>query len=122
LISNIAGLAPEDKAVMRKVQKLLLDNVQAEDLLDRLQQNQIIKFSDRQEILAITKTTDRMQNLLDRILNSKLTFAFKALCESMKFKYKTIYDTVMQIRKETWKMGVQNTVGKYLITHEKYFS
>lgn len=92
---------------------MLVDHLVAEDLLDRLQQNQIIKFSDRQEILSITKNSERMVNLLDRILNSKNSGAFKALLEAMKYKYKKIHEEVVQIRKETYKHGVRDTVGMY---------
>ncbi|OWF40290.1 NLR family CARD domain-containing protein 4-like isoform X2 [Mizuhopecten yessoensis] len=104
------GLSPEDKAVWRKVHKMLVDNIVADDLLDRLQQNQVIKFSDRQEILSITKNSERMVNLLNKILNSKNSTAFKALLEAMKYKYKKIHEEVVQIRKETYKNGVRDNV------------
>ncbi|XP_069136254.1 NLR family CARD domain-containing protein 4-like isoform X2 [Argopecten irradians] len=104
------GLSPEDKVVWRKIHKPLVDNVVADDILDRLQQNQVIKFSDRQEILAISKNSDRMMNLLDKILHSKNSSALKALIEAMKFKYKSIHDQAVQIRKETYKNGVRDNV------------
>ncbi|XP_060072729.1 NLR family CARD domain-containing protein 4-like [Ylistrum balloti] len=120
------GLSPEDKAVWRKVHKMLVDNVLADDLLDRLQQNQVIKFSDRQEILLISKNSERMANLLDKILNSKNSTALKFLIEAMKFKYKKIYDQVVQIRKETHKNGVRDNVdvvgvvSEVMCTHYKH--
>ncbi|KAK3084052.1 hypothetical protein FSP39_007376 [Pinctada imbricata] len=108
--SDTEGIPPEDKAVLMKTFKLFVDNVQAEDIVDRLQQNQVIKFSDRQEIFAHSKNTERMQMILDKILKSKLSYAFKALCDSIKFKYKKMYENVMQIRKDTYKHGVRETV------------
>lgn len=107
------GIPPEDKAVLMKTYKLFVDNIQAEDIIDRLQQNQVIKFSDRQEIFALNKRHERMQLLLDKILNSKLSYAFKALTDSIKFKYKKIHEIVVQIRKETYKHGIRETVGTY---------
>lgn len=107
------GIPPEDKAVLMKTYKLFVDNIQAEDIIDRLQQNQVIKFSDRQEIFALNKRHERMQLLLDKILNSKLSYAFKALTDSIKFKYKKIHEIVVQIRKETYKHGIRETVGMY---------
>lgn len=104
------GIPPEDKAVLMKTYKLFVDNIQAEDIIDRLQQNQVIKFSDRQEIFALNKRHERMQLLLDKILNSKLSYAFKALTDSIKFKYKKIHEIVVQIRKETYKHGIRETV------------
>ncbi|XP_062594074.1 uncharacterized protein LOC134255559 isoform X4 [Saccostrea cucullata] len=104
------GIPPEDKAVLMKTYKLFVDNIQAEDIIDRLQQNQVIKFSDRQEIFALSKRHERMQLLLDKILHSKLSYAFKALTDSIKFKYKKIHETVVQIRKETYKHGIRETV------------
>lgn len=98
-----------------KTYKLFVDNIQAEDIIDRLQQNQVIKFSDRQEIFALNKRHERMQLLLDKILNSKLSYAFKALTDSIKFKYKKIHEIVVQIRKETYKHGIRETVGRYYI-------
>lgn len=112
-LSNNIGIPPEDKAVLMKTYKLFVDNIQAEDIIDRLQQNQVIKFSDRQEIFALNKRHERMQLLLDKILNSKLSYAFKALTDSIKFKYKKIHEIVVQIRKETYKHGIRETVGTY---------
>lgn len=104
------GMPPEDKAVLMKTYKMFVENVQAEDILDRLQQNQVLKFSDRQEILSLSKNTERMQMVLEKIHTSKLSFGFKALCDSIKFKYKKMYDVVMAIRKETYKHGVKDAV------------
>lgn len=91
---------------------MFVDNVQAEDILDRLQQNQVLKFSERQEILAISKNSERMQTIIEKIHTTKLSFGFKALCDSIKFKYKKLYDVVMAIRKEVYKHGIKDTVGK----------
>lgn len=55
------GLSPEDRVTLKKTYKLLVETVQAEDVIDRLQQSQVIKFSDRQEVLAIAKKQERMQ-------------------------------------------------------------
>lgn len=107
-------MPPEDKAVLMKTYRMFVENVQAEDILDRLQQNQILKFSDRQEILSLSKNSERMQMILEKIHHSKLSFGFKALCDSIKFKYKKMYDVVMVIRKETYKHGVKDTVGMYI--------
>lgn len=107
-------MPPEDKAVLMKTYRMFVENVQAEDILDRLQQNQILKFSDRQEILSLSKNSERMQMILEKIHNSKLSFGFKALCDSIKFKYKKMYDVVMAIRKETYKHGVKDNVGMYI--------
>jgi hypothetical protein len=95
-----------------KTYKLLVDSIVVDDILDRLQQSQVIKHVDRQEIMAVPKNADRMSTLLDKILNSKLPYAFKALCDSIKFKYKSTHDTVMEIRKVIYKTGVGNTIGK----------
>jgi len=46
---------------MKRVQRLLVDTVLADDVIDRLQQSQVLKFSDRQEILQQAKRQDRMQ-------------------------------------------------------------
>ena len=62
-----AGIPPEDKVVITQTYKLLTDNVQAEDVLDRLQQGQVVKVNDRQEILAYSKNSDRMQVLLPKV-------------------------------------------------------
>ena len=114
------GMPKEDKAVLVKTYKMFVDNVQAEDILDRLQQNQVLKFSDRQEILALSKNTERMQMIIDKINQTKLSFGFKALCDSIKFKYKKLYDTVMAIRKEVYKHGVKDTVGKLNVSNSHF--
>ena len=88
-----------------------MDNVPAEDVLDRLQQSQIIKFSDRQEILSYDKKTDRIQLLLQKVMTSKLPYALKALIDAIKFKYKKIYEQVVQVRKKTHKEGVVTKIG-----------
>lgn len=46
---------------LKKTHKLLVETVQAEDVIDRLQQSQVVKFSDRQDILSIPKKQERMQ-------------------------------------------------------------
>ncbi|XP_071181200.1 uncharacterized protein [Mytilus edulis] len=108
------GIPKEDKAVLLKTYRMFVDNVQAEDILDRLQQNQVLKFSERQEILAISKNSERMQTIIEKIHTTKLSFGFKALCDSIKFKYKKLYDVVMAIRKEVYKHGIKDTVGVYI--------
>ena len=55
------GLSPEDRVTLKKTYKLLVENVQAEDVIDRLQQSQVVKFSDRQEVLSVSKKQERMQ-------------------------------------------------------------
>ena len=55
------GLSAEDRVTLKKTYKILVDNVQAEDVLDRLQQSQVIKFTDRQEVLQVNKRSERMQ-------------------------------------------------------------
>ena len=105
-------MTAEDKAVIRKTHKLIVDTVVAEDILDRLQQNQIIKFSDRQDILGMAKNSERMQKLLDKIFNSTNSSAFKGFIDTLKYKYKKLQDEIIQIRKETYKNGVKHTVGK----------
>lgn len=52
------------------------------------------------------------QALLDRVGDSKLPYALKALFDAMKFKYKKLYDHVMSVRKQTYKEGVVTTIGK----------
>jgi hypothetical protein len=49
--------------------------------------------------------------LLDKLADSKLPYALKALFDAMKFKYKKLYEHVMAIRKQTYKEGVVNTIG-----------
>lgn len=53
-----------------------------------------------------------LQTLLDKITESKLPYALKALFDAMKFKYKKLYDHVMAVRKQTYKEGVVTTVGE----------
>lgn len=77
-----------------------------------MQQSQVVKFGDRQEILAFHKNSDRMQLLLEKILHTKLQFGFKAFCDAIKFKYKDTYDKVMQIRKAIYKQGISDSVGE----------
>ena len=110
---HILGIPREDKVVLQKTYKMFVDNVQAEDILDRLQQNQVLKFSERQDILSHSKNTERMQIILEKINSTKLSFGFKALADSIKFKYKKLYDVVMGIRKEVYKHGIKDTVGEY---------
>lgn len=88
-----------------------MDNVPAEDVIDRLQQSQVIKFSDRQEILSYDKKSDRIQVLLEKIMNSKLPYALKALIDAIKFKYKKVYEQVQHVRKVTHKEGVVTKIG-----------
>ena len=107
----IIGLSPEDRVTLTKTYKLFVDNVPAEDVLDRLQQSQIIKFSDRQEILSYDKKVDRIQLLLQKVMNSKLPYALKALIDAIKFKYKKIYEQVVLVRKKTHKEGVVTKIG-----------
>ena len=57
----VTGLSAEDRVVLKKVHKLLVENVQADDVIDRLQQSQVLKFSDRQDILATSKKQERTQ-------------------------------------------------------------
>ncbi|XP_050408561.2 uncharacterized protein LOC126823646 [Patella vulgata] len=103
------GLSLEDKVVLAKMFKLLVDNVVAEDIIDRLQQGQIIKITDRQEIMALSRNSDRMQYILAKIQNSKLPYALKLLCDALKFKYTKIYDEVTELRRITYKHGVKET-------------
>ncbi|KAH3883240.1 hypothetical protein DPMN_007194 [Dreissena polymorpha] len=112
------GLSAEDRVVLKKVHKLLVENVQADDVIDRLQQSQVLKFSDRQDILATSKKQERTQILLDKIADSKLPYALKALFDAMKFKYKKLYDHVMAVRKQTYKEGVVTTIDVEGITEE----
>ncbi|KAK3596283.1 hypothetical protein CHS0354_024867 [Potamilus streckersoni] len=112
------GLPPEEKVSLQKTYRLFVDNIVAEDILDRLQQSQVIKFSDRQEILALSKNTDRMHLLLDKIINTKLSYAFKALCDAIKFKSKKTYEEVMQIRKQVYKQGVVDHIDVVRIIQE----
>lgn len=55
------------------------------------------------------------QALLDKIAESKLPYALKALFDAMKFKYKKLYDHVMAVRKQTYKEGVVTTIGKPIL-------
>ncbi|WAR01676.1 NALP5-like protein [Mya arenaria] len=98
------GLSAEDHVVLKKTHKVLVDNVQAEDVIDRLQQSQVLKFSDRQEILTHAKRQERMQLLLDKISESKLPYSLKALFDAMKFKYKKLHDHCIAVRKQTLKL------------------
>ncbi|WAR01647.1 NALP5-like protein [Mya arenaria] len=95
------GLSAEDHVVLKKTHKVLVDNVQAEDVIDRLQQSQVLKFSDRQEILTHAKRQERMQLLLDKISESKLPYSLKALFDAMKFKYKKLHDHYVEGITET---------------------
>ncbi|KAL5017433.1 hypothetical protein ScPMuIL_007022 [Solemya velum] len=119
------GLPPEDKATLTQTYKLLVDTVVADDVIDRMQQSQVVKFGDRQEILALAKNSERMQLLLDKILHTKLQFGFKAFCDAIKFKYKDTYDKVTQIRKAIYKQGVPDSIDvmglcqEVLIAHYK---
>jgi len=61
LLCRYVGLSPEDKVTLKKTYKLIVETVLAEDVVDRLQQSQVVKFSDRQEVLAIPKKQERMQ-------------------------------------------------------------
>ncbi|XP_053376058.1 uncharacterized protein LOC123534023 isoform X3 [Mercenaria mercenaria] len=112
------GLSPEDRVTLKKTYKLLVENVQAEDVIDRLQQSQVVKFSDRQEVLSVSKKQERMQMLLDKLADSKLPYALKALFDAMKFKYKKLYEHVMAIRKQIYKEGVVNTIDVSGIVQE----
>lgn len=49
--------------------------------------------------------------LLEKISDSRLPYALKALFDAMKFKYKKLYDHVMAVRKQTYKEGVVTTIG-----------
>ena len=53
--------------VITKCYKMLHDNVQAEDVLDRLQQGGVVKVTDRQEVMAPSRNLDRMQILLPKV-------------------------------------------------------
>ena len=97
--------------VLTKTYKLFVDHIPPEDVLDRLQQSQVIKHSDRQEILTHNKKSERIHILLDKIANSKLPYALKALIDAIKFKYKKIYEQVMLVRKITYKEGVVTKIG-----------
>ncbi|XP_052800759.1 uncharacterized protein LOC128231702 isoform X1 [Mya arenaria] len=110
------GLSAEDHVVLKKTHKVLVDNVQAEDVIDRLQQSQVLKFSDRQEILTHAKRQERMQLLLDKISESKLPYSLKALFDAMKFKYKKLHDHCIAVRKQTYKEGVVTTIDVEGIT------
>ena len=101
---------------MSKTYKLFVDHIPAEDVLDRLQQSQVIKFSDRQEILAHGKRSERTVLLLEKIMQSKLPYALKALIDAIKFKYKKVYDQVTLVRKATHKEGVVTKIGNYRAT------
>ncbi|XP_041347900.1 uncharacterized protein LOC121367661 [Gigantopelta aegis] len=104
------GLSLEDKEVLTTMTKLLAEQVIAEDILDRLQQGQIIKIGDRHEIMALTKNSDRMHMVLDKIQTSKSTHGLKILCDALKFNHPAIYDTVMDYRKTVYKQGVKEVV------------
>ncbi|XP_071116058.1 NACHT, LRR and PYD domains-containing protein 13-like [Haliotis cracherodii] len=112
------GIPPEDKHVIMKVYKTLVDSIIAEDIMDRLQQGQIIKISDRQEIMALSKNQERMQLILDKILASRVNYAFKLLCDALKFKYPKEYEMVMKTRKATYKQGIVETVDLVSVCQE----
>ncbi|KAL4223642.1 Nlrc4p [Mactra antiquata] len=112
------GLSAEDRVTLKKTYKLIVENVNAEDVIDRLQQSQVIKFSDRQDILSISKKQERMQVLLEKISDSKLPYSLKALFDAMKFKYKKLYEHCMAVRKQTYKEGVVMTIDVSGITHD----
>ncbi|XP_012937299.1 uncharacterized protein LOC101849611 [Aplysia californica] len=104
------GIPPEDRVVITKCYKLFHDTVQAEDVLDRLQQGQVVKVTDRQEIMAPSKNVDRMQILLPKIMKSPISYAFKLLCDAIKFKYPRIYEQVMKTRKAVYKQGISDSI------------
>ena len=111
MISLPSGLSPEDKEVLSRMNKLLVEQVIAEDILDRLQQGQIIKIGDRHDIMANPKNIDRMHVVLEKLVASKSTYGLKLLCDALKFNFPTIYEAVMECRKEVYKQGVKETVG-----------
>ena len=57
-----------------------------------------------------------LQALVDKIADSKLPYALKALFDAMKFKYKKLYDHVMTVRKQTYKDGVVTTIGMFVLS------
>ncbi|ESO97594.1 hypothetical protein LOTGIDRAFT_152683 [Lottia gigantea] len=103
------GLSLEDKVVLSKMFKVLMDTAVAEDIIDRLQQGQIIKITDRQEITALSKNSERMQFILLKIQNSKSPYAFKIFLDALKFKYNKLYEEVSEFRRITYKHGVKET-------------
>ncbi|GFR91288.1 E3 ubiquitin-protein ligase DZIP3 [Elysia marginata] len=112
------GIPPEDKVVITQTYKLLTENVQAEDVLDRLQQGQVVKVNDRQEIMAHSRNSDRMQVLLPKIIKSSVPYAFKLLCDALKFKNPRVYEQLMRTRKAVYKQGVSVTMDVGGITKE----
>lgn len=85
------GLSPEDRVTLKKTYKLLVENVQAEDVIDRLQQSQVVKFSDRQEVLSVSKKQERMQviymftDMLSEVWRRKPNFCFDIMYISVIF-------------------------------------
>lgn len=59
-----------------------------------------------------------MQFLFDKILNFKFFYVFKVLIDFIKFKYKKIYEIVVQICKEIYKYGICEIVGMYYIDED----
>ncbi|GFO37716.1 nlr family card domain-containing protein 4-like [Plakobranchus ocellatus] len=115
---SLPGIPPEDKVVITQTYKLLTDHVQPEDVLDRLQQGQVVKVHDRQEIMAPSKNSDRMQILLPKIIKSPVPYAFKLLCDALKFKNPKVYEQLMRTRKAVYKQGVSVTMDIAGITKE----
>ncbi|KAL8591300.1 hypothetical protein ACOMHN_041641 [Nucella lapillus] len=116
--SDQEGISPEERVVLSKCQRQLCDVVMAEEIVDRLVQGHVINFADRQEILTPGKNQDRMQILLSKICQSKMTAAFRVLSDNLKLKYPRVHEAMGKVYRTVQREGVSQIVDAAAVCQE----
>ena len=104
---DIVALTQEDRLVLLKFYKVLVENIKSEAVVGRLVQAGILTHEEKNSINLAPRNPDRMKALL-ALLPRKSTHALNAFCEAIKYRHTTIYDQLCKARQQA-----QSKPGKY---------
>ncbi|XP_013410021.1 NLR family CARD domain-containing protein 3-like [Lingula anatina] len=102
-----SGMSQEERNILLKFYKTLVDNIQADDVLARLVEDRVLTTVDKENINTQKRNTEKMRELLD-ILPRRASHAYMAFCDAIRFKYPEIHEQMSQARAAMYREAITN--------------
>ena len=104
----VVALTQEDRSVLLKFYKVLVENIKSETMIGKLVQAGVLTHEEKNSINLAPRNPDRMKALLT-LLPRKSTHALNAFCEAIKYRHTPLYDKLCKARQQALSKP-----GKYL--------
>ena len=92
-----AEATAEEKAILTKHQKAIIDSVRSEVVVGKLVKASVLTHEEKISVNLGVRNTDRMKNLI-QVLVIKDSHALDVFLEALKFKYPNLYETLTKAR------------------------